>query len=253
MKTTDLAWKIGSAMLFGAMTLVSCTSNDPSATGAVSLKMEAASSTGGTITGRTISGRTAATTVITDVKISLREVEFEIDQEDPRHETDSIYNEDVKLQGPFIVDLYESAAFVEQLVTTVNIPNGNYEEVEFKLHKNTEAGEMNGKSILIKGTIDGTPFVFWHDTDEEFEIDFASAATDISINGTPASLVITLQLEKLFSTVKGGVNLSQATDGDGDGVIEINPGSVDNDGNKDIADAIKNLFEEATDLIDDED
>jgi hypothetical protein len=248
MKTTDLAWKIGSAMLIGAMTLTSCSSDDPSATGAVSVKMEASSSTGATIT-----GRTAATTVITDVKISLREVEFEIDKEDPRYKTDSIYDEDVKLKGPFVVDLFESAAFAEQLVTTVNLPNGTYEEVEFKMHKNLEAGEMNGKSILIKGTINGTPFVFWHDTDEEFEIDFESATSDVVVNGASTSLVINLQLEGLFSTVKGGIDLSQATDGDGDGVIEINPGSADNDGNKDIADAIKNLLEEATDLIDDKD
>lgn len=248
MKTTDFAWKIGSAVLFGALTLTSCSSDDPSATGTVNVKMEATSSTGATIT-----GRSAATTVITDVKISLREVEFEIDKEDPRYKTDSVYDEDVKLKGPFVVDLFESAAFAEQLVTTVNLPNGTYEEVEFKMHKNTEAGEMNGKSIMIKGTIDGTPFVFWHDTDEEFEIDFETATSDVVVSGNSTALVINLQLEKLFSTVKGGINLSLATDGDNDGVIEINPGSTDNDGNKDIADAIKNLLEEATDLIDDKD
>ena len=143
--------------------------------------------------------------------------------------------------------------YQEQLIATVNLPNARYEEVEFKLHKNTDAGAMNGKSIWITGTIDGKPFIFWHDTDEEFEIDFENAATDLVINGNTAAMVINLQLDRLFSTVKGGVNLSLAMDGDGDGVIEINPGSIDNDGNKELAHAIKTLLEDVTDFIDDKD
>jgi hypothetical protein len=73
------------------------------------------------------------------------------------------------------------------------------------------------------------------------------------INGNSISPVITLNLEQLFSTIKGGVNLSLAVDGDLDGVIEINPGSTDNDGNKDLSDAIKNLLKNSTDLMDDKD
>ena len=101
--------------------------------------------------------------------------------------------------------------------------------------------------------VDGKPFIFWHDTDEEFEIDFENESTDLTINGNTVPMVINFQLERLFSSLKGGIDLSLAKDGDGDGVIEINPGSVDNDGNKDLADEIKDLLEDATDLIDDED
>lgn len=234
-------------MLLGSAFFVACNNDEPSANGKVILKMDAASPTGSTI-----NGRSKATTVITDFKVSIREIEFEFDEEDSHFDTDSSFNDDIKLKGPFVLDVLEQNAFVEQLITTVNLPNARYEEVEFKLHKSTDAGVMNGKSMLITGTIDGTPFVFWHDTDEEFEIDFESAATDLTINGNTANIVINLQLDRLFSALKGGVNLGIATDGDGDGVIEINPGS-DNDGNKELAHDIKQLLEDVTDLIDDKD
>ncbi len=239
--------KMMTLMLFGSMFFMAC-NDDPAANGTVILKIDAASPTG-----NSISGRTLATTVITDFKVSIREVEFEFDEADAHFKTDSSFNEDVKLKGPFVLDVLDQNAFVEQLITTVDLPNARYEEVEFKLHKNTNAGAMNGKSIWITGTIDGKPFIFWHDTDEEFEIDFENAATDLVINGNTVAMVINLQLDRLFSTIKGGVNLSLAKDGDLDGVIEINPGSIDNDGNKELAHAIKTLLEHATDLIDDKD
>ncbi len=249
MKTmTRSAWGLMAIVLVGLMFMVSCSSNDPAVTGTAALKMEATSSTGSTINGRTL-----ATTVITDFKVSIKEIKFEFDKNDAHFKTDSAFDEDPKLKGPFVIDVLDPNGFVEQVITTVNLPNAKYEEVEFKLHKNTDAGLMNGKSIYIAGTIDGTPFIFWHDTSEEFEIDFENPTTDLLINGNSVALVITFQLEQLFSTIKGGVNLSLAVDGDLDGVIEINPGSTDNDGNKDLSDAIKNLLKNSTDLFDDKD
>ncbi len=238
--------KLIAVMLFGAIFFIACSDDEPAANGTVALKMTAASPTGSTIS----SGRTNATTVITDIKISIREIEFEFDEDDSHFQTDSSFDEEVKLNGPFVLDILDQNAFVEQLITTIDLPNAVYEEVKFKLHKNTDAGDMNGKSIMITGTIDGKPFTFWHDIDEALEIDFENAATDLTINGNSTAIVISLKLDQLFSSVKGGVNLSLAGDGDGDGVIEINPGSTDNDGNKDIADAIKNLLAEVMDLID---
>ena len=231
-------------MLFGSLLMMSCNNDDPAANGTVILKMDASSATGSTI-----NGRTQTTTVITDLKVNVREVEFEFDEEDSHFKTDSCFNEDVKLKGPFVLDLLDQNGFVEGLVTTVNVPNARYEEVEFKFHKNTDAGEMNGKSILITGTINGNPFIFWHDTDEEFEIDFENAATDLVINGNTAAVAINFQLDRLFSAVKGGLDLSSAVDGNGNGVIEINP--MDNDGNRERAHALKELLEDAADLIDD--
>lgn len=236
------------ALAAGTLLMVSCESNDPSATGSVALKMEA-SSTSGT----TINGRVQTSAVINDFKISIGEIEFEFDEEDDHFDSDSAFNEGSQLKGPFVIDVLEPNGFIEQVITTVAVPNATYEEIKFKLYKNTNAGEMNGKSILVKGTIDGKPFVFWHDADEQFEIDFENADRDLIINGNSAAIVINLQLERIFSTVNGGVNLGLAKDGDGDGVIEINPGSADNDGNKELAETIKTLLEGATELMDDND
>jgi hypothetical protein len=239
-------FKLMAAVLLGSMLFSACSKDNPAANGTVVLKMGAASPTG-----TTINGRTQVTTVITDFKVSFKEIQFEFDKEDDHFKTDSSFNgnEDTKLKGPFVLDVAEQNAFVQQLITTVNVPNARYEEVKFKLHKNTDAGAMNGKSILITGTIDGKPFIFWHDMEENFEIDFENAATDLVINANTAAVTINLQLDQLFSTLKGGINLSLAKDGDGDGTIEINSGSTDNDGNKAIADAIKNLLKNVTDLI----
>lgn len=245
MKTKERSgFNLMALVLLGSTLFVACNNDDPAANGAVVLKMNASSPTGATI-----NGRTQTTTTITDFKVSIREIEFEFDASDEHFATAPAFNEDVKLKGPFVLNVLEQAAFVEELITTVNVPNARYEEVEFKLHKNTEAGEMYGKSMMITGTINGTPFVFWHDTDEEFEIDFENAETDILINGNTASLAINFQLEQLFSTVKGGLDLSSALDGNGNGIIEINPS--DNDGNRDRAHALKALLEVAADLIDD--
>lgn len=235
-------------MMAGLLFMASCSSNDPAPNGTVALKMEATSSTGSTINGRKLTA-----TVITDFKVSIREIKFEFDELDAHYKTDSTYDDDAKLMGPFVVDILEPNGFVEQVVTTVNLPNAQYEEVEFIFHKNTDAGDMNGKSIYIAGTIDGKPFVFWHDTSEAFEIDFENPTTDLVINGNSAAPVITFNLEQLFSAIKGGVNLGLAVDGDLDGTIEINPGSSDNDGNKDLSDAIKNLLMTSVDLMEDKD
>jgi hypothetical protein len=35
-----------------------------------------------------------------------------------------------------------------QIITSVNVPNAKYEEVEFKFEKSILAGEMNGKTWL---------------------------------------------------------------------------------------------------------
>jgi hypothetical protein len=45
---------------------------------------------------------------------------------------------------------------LSQIITTVNVPNAKYEEVEFKFEKSIIAGE-NEWQDMIKGTIDGKP------------------------------------------------------------------------------------------------
>lgn len=206
----------------------------------------------------TAGARTSSAVVLDKFKINIREIEFEYEESESEKESESegetdtledVY-EDVKLKGPFEVDLLSgSGAALDQMLTSVSIPNGNFEEIEFKLHKNKETGSsMYGKSVYASGTINGTPFIFWHDTDEEFEIDFEDVNKNIALRGQPLQVIINFNLGLLFDAASG-VDISKAVDGDEDGVIEIGPN--DEDGNDWLADILKDALEDATDLIDD--
>ncbi|WP_081604626.1 DUF4382 domain-containing protein [Nafulsella turpanensis] len=201
-------------------------------------------------------GRMASGVALDEFKINIREIEFEF--EEPELESDAeeeawenVY-EDVKLRGPFEVNLLsESGAALDQLLTSTSIPNGDFEEIEFKLHKGEDTGsDMYGKSVSASGAINGTPFIFWHDTDEEFEIDFEDVNRNIELRGQSLNVILNFNLALLFDSVNG-IDISGATDGNGDGIIEISPN--DPDGNQELADILKDAIEDATDLIDDHD
>ena len=79
-------------------------------------------------------------------------------------------------------------------------------------------------------------------------MDFEDPTFDIAISSTPESIVIDFDLSLVFdSTV--GVNLSQASDGNADGTIEISPS--DPDGNNDLAQSIRNAIKAQIDLLED--
>lgn len=226
--------------------MVSSCTNDPSTSGNVALKASAVSSTGKT----TLTARTAASTVIiTDFKINIANIKFETDTEDDRHDLYPFY-EDIKLKGPFLLDLLDPNKTLSQLITSVNVPNAKYEEVEFKFEKSLLAGEMLGKTYLIKGTINSKAFVIWSGKDAELEMDFEDTAKDFTVNDNDISLNIKMHLDALMAKLTILANQSLLVDTDGDGVIEI---STDNDdGNQSLGELIKNLLENETDL-DDED
>lgn len=181
-------------------------------------------------------------------KINLREIEFQLaegmdDDSDGDLDDDGYYDsdEEFELYGPFELDLLNQNA----PITTVTVPNGTYEEVEFKLHKSTNsASTMFNKSIEITGTINGTPFVFWHTIDEDFEIDYEDTNQNLVINNNSFDLVFNFDLNQVLSNV----DLSTAVDGDGDGLIEIGPD--DTDGNRALANQIANSIEDSCDLDD---
>lgn len=227
------------AAVMGLFSACSTDKDEPRANGNLTLS---AKSTMGAATGR----MQASTIVISDFKVNLREVEFEFDESDPKFKSDIAYS-DIKLKGAFELDLINPNTSLNQILAVATLPNARYEEVEFKLHKSTASGAMLGKSIAISGTIDGVPFELWHDTDEEFEIDFSDMSKDIVVNGNDLALAIDFNLNFLNESMSG-VDLSMATDGNGNGVIEINPN--DTDGNKEIAHAVKDYLEEVTDLMD---
>jgi Domain of unknown function (DUF4382) len=232
------------ALIAGSLMVGCSKSGDPSVSGDVSLTMSATTTSGKT----TIGGRFAtdgridagAEVTLTDVMVNVKEIEFEFDDEDQHFKKDSAFNDDdeVKLKGPFIVDLLNAGAFVDQVLTSVTIPNAKYEKVKFKLSPSTEAGKMNGKSILIAGTINKVPFEFWHNGKAKFESKFADS-TFVS-SGDAVNVTIKLELDKILAAANGGVDLSKAVDGNKDGIISINP--LSDDGNKNLAEAILKLF-----------
>lgn len=225
----------------------SCTDN-LSTSGNVSLKASAVSATGKTST----TARTAASTVvITDFKINIGKVKFELDEEDEMYHTDSIYDDDVKLVGPFLLDLLDPNKTLSQFITSVNVPNAKYEEIEFKFEKSIQPGEMEGKTFLIKGTINGKNFIIWSGKDAELEMDFDDPTKDFTVNSNDVNLNIKIQLDALMAKLTTLANQNLVQDTDGDGVIEI---STDNDdGHHDIGEQIRNLLENEIDLDDNKD
>ena len=152
-------------------------------------------------------------------------------------------DDEIELMGPFEVDILTG----NNTITTIDVPaNVVFEELEFEFDVNTNpTSDLFGKTILIEGTVNNTEFVFWHNFEVEFEIDYEDTNQNIDISNGFNSIIIEFDLAGLFSTV----DLSNATDNNGDGIIEISPN--DDDGNNNLADQIKDLIEEYADLLDD--
>lgn len=227
------------SVLIITLAFASC-SNDESSNSATEGKAVLKAKTTFT-SGAKISSR-AGTIVLNSFKVNLKEIEFELD-DDNQSDDDGFFDgdDDIKLNGPFELSLLNSPA----AITLVDIPNGKYEEVEFKMDKNENSSSpMYNKSIEIKGTINGVPFVYWDDEDEEFEVDYEETNKDITVTGNTIEIVFDFDLNSVLSSV----DLSQAKDGDGDGVIEIGPS--DDDGNSSIADMLDDKLEEFTELDD---
>lgn len=188
-----------------------------------------------------------ATVLLSSFKINIKEIEFEfaeINDDDNDDSDDDGYfdgDDEFELNGPFELDLLNQ----NDPITSVTIPNGIYEEVEFSLDKSTNANSaLFNKTVEMRGTINGTPFVFWHNFEEEFEIDYEDENQNLVVSNNSYDLIINFDLNQILSQV----DLSIANDGDGDGLIEIGPN--DTDGNQALANIIRNLIEESCELDD---
>lgn len=229
---------LSASTLIAILTLTSCSNDENSSSNNLRLVAKATVINPG--------NRNANNVNITEFQVNLKEIEFEKDDnyfDDDDSYGDGFYDDDddISLRGPFLLNLLSGTT----TITNLNLPNGVYKEVEFKMAKNTSSGSpLFTKSISIKGTINGTPFEFWHNEDEDFEIDYDDTNQNITVTDNTTTVTIDFDL----STVLAQVDLTQATDNDGDGLIEINPS--DNDGNRNLADLLLDKIEEATDLDD---
>jgi hypothetical protein len=152
-------------------------------------------------------------------------------------------DDDFELNGPFELSLNSDVI----TVINVEIPVGEYEEVEFEMDRSTNPNsDLFQKSILMRGTISGTEFEFFHTFSEEFEVDYEDAGQNLVITEDNNNTII---FEFDLTSVFNSVDLSGATDGNENGVIEISP--EDSDGNRQLANRIKNAIKDFLDLLDD--
>lgn len=152
-------------------------------------------------------------------------------------------DDEFDLNGPFELNLVGGPV----TVTEVEIPVGEYEEVEFEMDRsNDSSSPLYQKSMLMTGTIDGMPFEFYHTFDEDFEVDYEDAGQNLIIDESNNNTV-TFNFD--LNAVVNTVDFSNAADGNGNGTIEISP--EDNDGNNALANHIKNAIKDYVDLLDD--
>lgn len=169
----------------------------------------------------------------------------EIDDDDSTEGDDDRYDseDDFELTGPFELNLSSDVVTVIE----VEIPVGEYDEVEFEMERSENPmSDLYQKSILMRGTISGTPFEFFHTFSEEFEVDYEDAGQNLVVTeDNRNSVVFEFDLVTVFSLV----DISNATDANGNGTIEISP--EDNDGNNELANRIKEAIKDYVDLLDD--
>lgn len=224
--------------------LVSCSKDDSS----ISTEETASTLIGAKAT--FVSGRAFSDIEVTKFLVNVEDFELEFDDDDFGDDDDGgiggNFFSDLELEGPFILNLSEPNLIFP--IATVDIPVGQYEELEFDITRNRDPNsELFQRSILIEGTISGTPFVFWHNFEEDVEIEFEDTNLPIIIENDEDNLIINFDLSFLFNT--DIIDLSSATDDNGDGVIEISP--TDQDGNNALANQIKEIIKDAIDLLDD--
>ena len=193
-------------------------------------------------------GELSNSVIIESFKINISEIELEFDDDDPLFATDSVAS-DIELEGPFEIDLMLEGMALEALIAdNVELPNAAYEEIEFEFEKSENSiSEMFKKTILVKGTIDGTPFIFWHDEDFDMEIEFDN--TVHLDEAKQAIITVSFDIVSMFDPSKGGVDISAAKDGNQNGIIEIYPD--DPDGNEKLADLLMDRIEDVIDAFED--
>lgn len=231
MKNSATITRIAILSMFFAVIFISCDKDEMKS--GVSLKFQATQST--------LKSSPADNIVIESFVINIGEIELEFDDNDPLFATDSVAS-DIELKGPFEVDLMKNGDLLSStIIQNVELPEAAYDEIEFKFRESKNANsEMSGKSILVKGTIDGTPFIFWTDEEIEVEIEFEN---DVLLDEAQLAVItVAVDVLSLFDPMQGGINISGATDTNDNGITEIYP--EDPDGNEDLADQLLDKLED---------
>ena len=135
---------------------------------------------------------------------------------------------------------------LSQTIGNIFVPDGRYKEMRFKFHKDEDlpvSDDLFDRSIYIAGTIDGVPFVFWHDTSENLDV---GRSTGVLVQDGIVNFTVQFDISQFLNSLNQ-IDLSLATDDNNNGVIEIYPN--DEDGNQDIAADLKENIKMAADLM----
>ena len=184
----------------------------------------------------------AAVVVFTDFRISIRDIVFKNDDDD----TSTLDTGEIQFTGPYQIDLLNNSVVLSQSIGTAIVPDGTYKDMRLKFHKNEDllsTDDLFNRSIYIEGTIDGVPFVFAHNTTENFDL---GSSNGVLVQGDIVTFTLQFDISKFLNSFNQ-LDLSQTTDNNNDGVIEIFPG--DTDGNQDVSDALKDNIKMAADLM----
>lgn len=239
--------------LFKALTIIllaafvsSCEKNDDNLNSKTAIKFQATNQTAKLATAKTT---VADGLVVESFKINIAEIEIEFNEDDPMFATDSVAS-DYDLNGPFEIDLIKEGNALETVIASnVELPAAAYDEIEFEfdMNENPES-ELFKKTVLLKGTINEMPFIFWSDEELELEIEFEEQVQ--LQDASSAMLAISFDLTALFNTAMGGIDISSAVDGNEDGIIEISPN--DRDGNNKLAEKIYERLEQIIEAFEDQ-
>lgn len=167
------------------------------------------------------SGAFAEGTVISTAKVSVSE--FELSVLSLLAETDILSELEIELDQPRVITLIADGKAQSEVIAEGMLQNAVYGKMEFDFHKNVSvesSDEMYGKSILIKGSHNGQPFVCWTDEENEAEVKFDDQG--VKIEGSE-EIYVTFNVYEMLSKI----DFSAAVDGDADGTVEIGPGGVD--------------------------
>lgn len=225
------------ALALSLVVLSSCNDDDSNAN---TSKVKVALKT--TQTALKAGGETIAEPLVLETfQISLGEIEFDIndDMEDLLPGNDTTYS-DIELEGPFLVDLLSADAVTGIDLTTANIPNAVYEEIEFDFepYDMDEPAEMKNKTILVKGTYEGTAFIIISDEELELELEYVNG---YKLDGTDSRLFIDLNLGQLITFV-AAIDFTSITP-EADGTILISK-----DKNKEILEQFEKAIENSFDI-----
>lgn len=214
-------------LLFSFLALIGCENSDDVNPSGVELEMKAIAQNA-SIRKSTLEN----SIVFTDVMLGVKEIEFEIEEDE--------FSAELEFEGRFIVDLLEGTSSPDFGFS--NLVPGEYSEIEMELGPILPDG--NSIKISFEYTKGGeAPILIEYSENEDFDIEIESEYGIEVEEDALSKVLILFDLDVFLS----GIDFSNA-DVDSDGVIRIN-----NDSNEELKEIFEDKIEEAFESGEDND